>query len=442
MGNFFTHAVARNTEQKRFLDAAANRRHVIASFPLGYPAVSLYAFSVLLGSGLAVAVVPDSRAVRRNVDYFRAAGLQFPDIAFLDGTQMPHEERTIRDAINHHRVRLLYTTPERFTGLTFLEILVRSEIAFLVIEEADRLLPVSPGYESYKRLWAEGLSSLRHLPPLLLMTPPLAAERLRELSAKLHLEAVEYIEHESDLQQLTIRVKRLWSERGKFQWLTDALAGYPGRGRLGNLERTGSVLIQTGAPSQAEKLGASLIDYGFQSVRIIHTRQSTQEQQQALSIARFRPDTIVVNGGADTQGWLPPQGNAPDEAEPKIVHWMPPGSLDELFMTLFRHMPEENASRRTKSLQSLILYTKEDFNLALQRLRHNRRLDFTAMHDRSLALKRYRRWTLSEGCRLKNLLAWRQGQDVAGVPPCGHCDQCLSPDRLYPLYKLLRHWLF
>jgi hypothetical protein len=442
MGNFFTQAVARNTEQKRFLEAAANRRHVIASFPLGYPAVSLYAFAVMLGSGMAVAVAPDIRAIRRNLDYFRAAGVQFPDIAFLDGTQMPHEERAIRDAINHHRVRLLYTTPERFTGLTFLEILVRTEIAFLVVEEADRLLPVSPGYTSYKRLWTEGLSSLRRLPPLLLITSPLSAARLRELSEKLHLDGVETIEHQPRPEGVEIWVKRLWSEQGKFQRLTDALAGYPGRGRLGNLERTGPVLIQAGAPPQAEKLGASLIDYGFQSVRIVHARQSAQEQQDALAVARLRPDTIVVNGGVQPQDWLPPRRSAQDGVRAKIVYWMPPTGLDELFATLFRHLSEESVADPAGNLQSLILYTKEDFHRALHRLRYDRKLDFTTLHERSLALKRYRRWILSEGCRLQTLFIWHQGSEPAVIPPCGHCDYCLSPSRPHPFFQLVRRWFF
>jgi hypothetical protein len=464
MGNFFRYAASPETEQKRFLEAVTNRRHVIASFPLGYPAISLYAFSVMLGARMSVAVAPDSQAIHRHVAYFKAAGYQFPDIVFLDGTQMPHEERAIREAINRHQVRLLYITPERFTSLTFLEILVKADLSFLVIEEAHRLLPNSPGYERYQRLWSQGLQSLREVPPLLLLTQPLPPDRIHELAWKLDIREFQRIDHASQIENVALRVERLWSEHQKFSRLTGILAGSPGRGRLGKLERTGPVLIQTAFPAQAEKLGASLLDYGFQSLAITHTRQSPKEQHDAMAIAATQANSIVVNGGVPAESWLPRR-----EAKPRIVYWMPPAGLEELFANVFRYLPslnerpnrppgESGQLRATRwaedtedvefeedslypelspfGMQGVMLYTREDFQRVMNRLRRQRSEnsnntqppDFTALHERILALKRYRKWVLSQECRLKTLLAYYQPDAAEAMASCGHCDRCIAEE--------------
>lgn len=444
MGNFFKHAPARDTYQKRFLEALGTQDHVVASFPLGYPAVSLYAFSAMVGSGLVIAICSGSRQIRRNLEYFKAAGFQFPDVAFLDGTQMPHEERAIRQEINHHRVRLLCTTPERFLSLTFLEILVHADIRFMVVEEADRFLPSSPGHNLYRRFQEEGLESLNQLPQMVFMIPPLAPVRLRELVTKLRLPSFQSIACDPLLDSVSVMVKPLMTEHQKFMYLVDALMGGQGLGKLGRLDSTGAVLIQTAFPAQAEKLGASLIDYGFESVWITHYKKSPQEQAQVLDVANTRLNAIIVNAGSDVRAWMPPS-----EAAPRLVYWMPPASVDELVMQLFRQLPAMKPGYgESHFMKALILYTKEDFEVTLQRLRHNRALEFAEMHDRVLALKHYRRWILSDECRLQSLVSYYQGSSTIDLPPCGQCDRCIErhqaeAGRKKPFFqKWLKPWLY
>jgi superfamily II DNA helicase RecQ len=442
MVNFFKQAPARDTHQKRFLEAIANQRDVIASFPLAYPAVSLYAFTAMMGGGVVVVVCPGSRQIRRNVEYFKAAGFGFPDVAVLDGTQMPHEERGIRDEINRHRVRVLLTTPERFTSLTFLEIIVRLDLAFLVIEEADRFLPSSLGHNVYRRFQEEGLGQLRRLPPLLLMVPPLSHGRIRELAAKLHLEDFQLVQEEPVFASVDVRVKTLFTEHQKFALLADSLSGSPGPGKLGRLDGTGSVLIQTAYPAQAEKLGASLLDYGFESVWITHFKKSPQEQAQAQEIANTRLNTIIVNAGTDMRAWMPPR-----ESSPRVVFWTPPAGVDDLFVQIFRQLTTSQAGYDpSHGMKAMLLHTKEDYHMAMQRLRASQSLDFTEMHDRLLALKHYRRWLFSEGCRLQTLVAYYEGSTQIEVPPCERCDRCqearYARSRFTPVRRLVQRWLF
>lgn len=444
MSNFFKHAPARETDQKRFLEAVIKRQNVIASFPLGYPVVSLYAFAAMLGGGLVVAVCPSARHIRRNLDYFKAAGFKFPDVAYLDGTQMPHEERTVQKEINHNRVRLLYTTPERFTSLTFLEVLVHADVHFMLIEEADRFLPITLGHSLYKRFQEEGLEQLRRLPPLALMTPPMPPRRCQELSSRLNLQEYEIIQSQPQVEPVEVRVQAHMTEHQKFESLVNVLSGNPGVGKQGRLDDTGAVLIQTAYPAQAEKLGATLLDYGFESVWITHFKKNGSEQARVLENANTRLNGIIVNAGSDMRPWQPPE-----EARPRIVFWTPPTSVEDMFVQVFRHTQLSPVLHGTDHfMKALVLYTKEDFQAAIKRVQQSCTLDDDEAREKIQALKHFRRWVLSEHCRLQSLVAHFQGSSPLEIPPCGKCDRCLErrkgkkPMLPKSLSQLVQHWMF
>ena len=445
MANFFTHAPARETDQKRFLEALTNGRNIIASFPLGYPVVSLYAFAAMLGSGgMVVAVCPSGRQLRRNLDYFRTAGFKFPDVAYLDGSQMPHEERAVLKEINHNRVRLLYTTPDRFTSLTFLEILAHAEVHFMLIEEADRILPITLGHPLYKRLQTEGLERFRKLPPLALITPPMPPRRFHELSTRLNLPDYQLIQCLPLMEPVEVRVQTLITEHQKFSHLVQVLSGSPIAGKLGRLDNPGAVLIQAAYPAQAEKLGATLLDYGFESVWITHFKKNASEQARILELANTRLNAIIVNAGSDMRAWQPP-----DEARPRLIFWTPPISVENMFAQIFRYAQERpEAYGEAHFMKALIYYTKEDYQAALKRVQSSRALDEDETREKLLALRHFRRWVLSESCRLQSLAALIQGVSTIEIAPCSKCDCCRArskqnqPGGLRQLFrKVLRRWM-
>lgn len=443
MTNFFQHAPARETDQKRFLEAVTNRQNVIASFPLGYPVVSLYAFAAMLGGGLVIAVCPSARHIRRNLDYFKAAGFKFPDVAYLDGTQMPHEERAVQKEVNLNRVRLLYTTPERFTSLTFLEVLVHADVHFILIEEADRFLPVTLGHPLYKRFQEEGLEQLRRLPPLALMTAPMPPRRCQELSARLGLKEFKVIQCAPHTESVELRVQMAMTEHQKFNTLVDVLSGSPGAGKQGRLDGPGAVLIQTAYPAQAEKLGATLLDYGFDAVWITHFKKSGSEQARVLETANTKANVIIVNAGSDMRAWQPP-----DDARLRIIFWTPPTSVEDMFVQVFRHVSFSPAAPQGQPMKALVLYTKEDFQAAVKRVQGSRTLGDDEIREKLIALKQFRRWVLSESCRLQSLVAHFQGSRSENVQPCGKCDRCQEQRSgkkpLLPksLSQLVQHWMF
>lgn len=438
--NFFQQAPAQDTYQKRFLEAVLNNKPLIASFPLGYPLVSIYALSALMSDGLAVVICANSGQIRRNLEYFRQAGLKFPDVAYLDGTQMPHEERSIYSEINHHRIRVLYITPERFTSLTFLEIMVHQKITFLAIDEAERLLPEIPGHASYQRLIDHGLKQLSNLPPLVLMVPMMTPSQIRELSLSLGFQDYQLLQCPPIIEPIEIKVKRLFTEHQKMSSLINFLSGSSesDQERLpGRLDNPGAVWIQTAFPAQAEKIGSALQDYGFESVYVTHFKKSAREQVKVLDIASVRSNAIVVNAGGELRAWTPPMG-----ASPKLVFWNPPANLDEMVMQVFRQ-PSDKAFLEASPIKVRIYYTREDFQSALLQLKPRHTSELAEPSEKLWALRCYREWVLSETCRLQSLDAHLQGSKTSELAPCGRCDRCTEvQDLRWKLQRFLQNWLY
>ncbi len=201
-----------------------------------------------------------------------------------------------------------------------------------------------------------------------------------------------------------------------------------------------------------------------------------------MTSASTQQNSIVVNGGVDAELWMPRR-----ESKPRIVYWMPPAGLEDLFTTVFRHLPALNerplSNKRSGkniqaaplwnedtedvefeeddlypelspfAMQGIVLYTREDFQRVMNRLRRQRSgqegqpVDFTALHERILALKQYRQWVLSQQCRLQTLLACYQPEEAEAIAPCGHCDRCLANEHsrhttFDALSNLIRPWIF
>jgi ATP-dependent DNA helicase RecQ len=420
-------------------------RNVIATFPLGYSAVSLYALASMMGNGLVVAVCPGMRQIRRNLEHFKQAELRFPEVAFLDGTQMPHEERAVHSEINRNRVKLLYITPERFVSLTFLEVLVHATVNFMVVEEADRLLPHTAGHATYRRFYEGGLQQLAQLPPLALVVPPLPQTRMRELADRLGWVDYERIQGLPALESATVQVAPLFTEHQKFTHLVNQLSGSPGKGKLGRLHEPGVSWIQTAYPAQAEKLGASLLDYGFESVGITHYKKTPREQSRILTMANTQANAVVVSAGSDLRYWVPDLA-----LKPRLVLWTPPVSVDELLMQVFRYPTRGRTDSSLEGqplMQCLVYHTKEDYLAGLKRLQSSHSLSAEEVYTKTQSLKQYRRWVLSRGCRWLSLIAYFQGTTQIKVGPCGRCDQCLASARGRKgdwscLPRLLKHWIF
>ncbi len=422
MSKFFKHAPVQDTLQKRLSEAVGGQRHVLSSLPWGQPVTGAYAYPALLGPGVAVAICPDRFAMARSLDFMARAGIQQPEVAvFEPGTDVA----ALKQQVARDRVRLIFTTPDRFSSLNLLDILVHSPLSFVVVEEADRLLPSMPGHGSLEAM-KEGLSLFRQLPALMLMVPPMAPARLRELAALLRLPSFQLVGVTPDWDRVRLSVRFLVSEAQKLRVLTRYLAEPSPGGR------PRPVIVHTAHPAEAEKLAAILAGAGLDPVWSVNSRQNPSDVAAVAQVLAHRPHAVVVSAGEDFRHW-----QALPDTELRVVYWSPPASMDELLATLARTAPSGGPAR----VEGLILHTRDDYYLALDRLLASPHESGRSQEEKAAALQQYRRWLFSAECRLQTLVAYYQGTRSVELPPCGGCD-CCRPRRESWLQKALRRWLY
>ncbi len=434
MADFFRKAPVQDTFQKRFFESIFHKHNIVGSFPAGLPILSLYSFPAMMTSGMAVVVCPDRYTIQRNIGVLRQFGYEPPALAVLDGSQMPHEERQIQSDINHNRVQLLYTVPEKFASITFMQILVHALVKFLVIEDAHYLLEGFPGTYRYWKLW-EGLENLRKRPPMLLFTQPLAPSRLHELTRRLSLGSFEAFQKEPAFRQTRLRVKLAWTENEKFRYLTGVLTGTTDRDRIGRVLNPGSVLIRTNGRKSAQKVAGALHQVGFDPVFVYHPGLEPDEREQMERMFFMRRNAVAIIYGYGTRFLKPPVGEVL-----KVIEWEVPPSLESLF-GLFFQVPEDDPTE----VEGHLIYTKEDYEAALRRINYEVQQELgtrESPRQQVRLLKEVRTWSLSEDCRFQTLIALWHGGDPGEVAECGWCDRCLATSNGGFLRRMIKQWVY
>lgn len=406
-------------------------QHVVCSVPGSVTPAGLYSFAALIGAqtntaGLAVVVCPDQARIQKNMAYFEANGFGFPDVAALDGHQMPHEERDIHDLAKKHRVKLLYTTPEELNTLGLMELMVHAGTQFIAIEQAELLLDDWLGAIRYAKL-KEALSRFRKTPPLLLLVPPLAPGKLQQLIKTLNLQTTnpQLIERAPGYKKTYPYVHLLATEHQKFKRLTQLLmrpadeAVYRGaEPSLGKLFEPGSVLIETADFATCEKLIKSLDRYGFQRVLAYHPKMTAAQKQSVETAFATQPHVIVVHCGLDGQSLK----SLPNEPL-KLIKWQTSLSVDEAITTAFRLLPV-SATPQASAVYAHWLYTKDDYRQQHSRLAYIFQEQPGVLAQASQQLGKFRQWVLSQSCRRLSLMAYLRHPSLSEMLPCDQCDRC------------------
>ncbi len=409
---------------------------------MGYTTRSLYALPAMTGQGMAIVVCPDAYTIYRNRVALQQAGYGSPQVMALDGAQMPHEERAILSQVNHNRVQLLFVTPEKFSSIRFIQVMVHAQVSFLAIEEAHYLLDGFSGSYRYWKLW-EGLENLKRKPPIILFSSLLPPARQQELVRRLRFSSYETFQKEPALEQTRIRVKLLMTENEKFRYLCSQLAGRPEDGAIGNVLKPGSVVIRTNGRKVCQKVSAALVQFGFDPVYVYHPGLEPADRERVEQAFLTQNNAIVVMFGYGGRFLVPPS-----KQKLRLFFWELPTSLEALFINLFQ-VPSDGLDSEVRAVDGHVIYTKEDYERIASRVRYEWDNNLGTKHSQKRqieALKTLRKWVLSTRCRYETLLSFWRG-DVVGISPdlmmgCGYCDCCRATSNGGFLRKLLRYWLY
>src|SRR6202167_6226941 len=119
--------------QGEIIETILSGRDVLAVMPTGSGKSLCYQLPALLRDGLTIVVSPLIALMRNQVAQLRGYGIA---AAALNSANDPAENHTILERIARGELRLLYVAPERLLKAETLELLKRTKIAMLAVDEA------------------------------------------------------------------------------------------------------------------------------------------------------------------------------------------------------------------------------------------------------------------------------------------------------------------
>jgi ATP-dependent DNA helicase RecQ len=162
--------------QQAVIEAVLGSGRALAVFPTGGGKSLCYQLPALLLDGLTLVVSPLIALMHDQVRALQQRGIA---AASLDSTRSAAEVRATTEAMRAGTLRLLYVAPERIANERFRQVLARTPIALLAIDEAHCVSSWGHNFRpDYLKL--AGLAEELHIPRVLALTatapPPVVAD--------------------------------------------------------------------------------------------------------------------------------------------------------------------------------------------------------------------------------------------------------------------------
>jgi ATP-dependent DNA helicase RecQ len=119
--------------QKRAMECVSSGRDLVVVLPTGGGKSLCFQAPAVVMKGLTVVVSPLISLMKDQVDALTECGVS---AARLDSSLSGCEQQNVLDAIREKRLKLLYMSPERLVSDGFVDLLRKTEISFIAIDEA------------------------------------------------------------------------------------------------------------------------------------------------------------------------------------------------------------------------------------------------------------------------------------------------------------------
>lgn len=216
--------------QGQIVETLVTGRDALVVMPTGGGKSICFQLPALLRSGLTLVISPLVALMENQVQELQERQLPAATLH----SQLPRRDRQrILKELQNQRLRLLYVSPETLLSPPVWSILVQSEVQIsgLILDEAHCLVQWGESFRpSYGRLGAVRSTLLRHKPPgtkiaiaaFTATADPLTRKVLQE-SLQLHHPQTFFLNPYRP--NLNLRVKTIWTPRGRRQSLMDFLRG-------------------------------------------------------------------------------------------------------------------------------------------------------------------------------------------------------------------------
>jgi ATP-dependent DNA helicase RecQ len=382
--------------QQAAVDHVVGGGDALVLMPTGGGKSVCYQVPALCLPGMAIVVSPLIALMDDQVAALRQLGVA---AGALHSELDPDEQRRIGRALDSGALDLVYVSPERLLSSGTLERLRRQRIALVAIDEAHC---VSQWGHEFRPEYRALACLPEHFPgvPRIALTATADPRTRDDILASLGMRAARVFTASFHRRNLHIAAEAKTGETAQLLALLKCHDGAAG-------------IVYCGSRAKTERIAASLAGRGIEAIAY-HAGLAPEAKREGL--ARFRSGEAVVVVATIAFG----MGiDRPDVRF--VVHLDMPDSPEGYYQQIGR------AGRDGDPASTLLLYGGED----IARARHF--LQASAAPESQKKVMRQRLESMialceTAECRTRALLACF-GEDLA--EPCGHCDNCATPPRLF-----------
>ena len=190
--------------QKKAMECVGNKRDSIVVLPTGGGKSLCYQAPAVVLPGLTVVVSPLISLMKDQVDALIECGVS---AARIDSSLAAHEQQRVFEALYNKQLKLLYLSPERLVSDGFVEVLKKTGLSFIAIDEAHC---VSMWGHDFRPEYRQ-LGILKQVFPNVTIGAytATATEHVRhDIAEQLHLENPEMLIGSFDRPNLVYKVRR------------------------------------------------------------------------------------------------------------------------------------------------------------------------------------------------------------------------------------------
>lgn len=321
--------------QREVIELILNNHHTLAVLPTGLGKSLCYQLTAQLKSGITLIISPLIALMQDQVESLTRYGIK--NVTFINSSLDPSELDTRYKDIERGKYKLIYVAPERFDSLRFQEIIRKSNIDLLVIDEAHCISKWGHDFRPHYRTLSQRLPETKHS-TILALTATATRAVQDDIIKTLNQSHTERIIGDFDRPNLHLEVFRFNSRKEKDEKLIELLS-----------KEKGSVIIYTSSIKESRNIFDFLKNYEF-NVRLYHGRLNTKDRIQAHYDFQNDKTQIIVATIAFGMGI-----DKPDIR--RIIHYNIPGSLESYYQEIGR------AGRDGKPAICTLLFFQDDLRV-------------------------------------------------------------------------------